>query len=111
MPAYQFQVPGLGVVTAGADTEACARHQVGESLGINPDHLALVEKDPGAPVFEGDPTEPSSIAKLLGDVNEGDGPYCDCSECIPELVRLEPWQAVAGGLALGAALFLAIWRR
>jgi hypothetical protein len=111
MPAYQFQVPGLGTVTAAADTEACARLQVGETLGIDPDRLSLIAREAGTPVFEGDPSQRDAFGD---DECWGDTGYCDCSACDPDLVRLTPGQVAAGAagaVALGVAILLVLWRR
>ncbi len=110
MPAYQFQLPGLGVVTANADTEACARHQVGESLGVDPDHLALVDKDPGAPVFEGDIRRDDSTGSGR-DECWGETSYCDCSACEEDLIRVRPRHAALMALGLGVALLCILWRK
>lgn len=105
MPRFAFQVPGLGTVTMHEDTEACARQRLTEHIGVDPDRHVLVDRDPGAPVLEGDPTEPSSLARL--DDKYGWEPELDGWD--DGLLELRP--QTVGLIALGAALLGALLLR
>ncbi len=109
MPSYRFLVPGLGSVTTEDDTEACARLRLGDQLGMNPDSIPLLGKDPGAPVFEGDPDRPDCLRNLA--VQEAEDMDCDCSFCEPDLIRVGRLEAVIGALALGVAMLFVLHRR
>lgn len=136
MPRYQFLVPGLGVVTMDHDTEACARHTLSSHIGYDPDRLELLNKDPGAPVFEGDPYARSSQTilddqgRLDDEVDPDEDPElrpgeklvfsdgmpaihlnCDCSDCLPDLVRIKPLHLAVSALAvaiIGASVTFAL---